>query len=239
MVPRSGRRGGARARADFEVRRAAPLGGLGRPLPGLLSLFLPIVLPVLLPFFACKRETRQASKAPLTILGVVSVRDLTPPGEAPAHLDIQDLERALRARLLATGQFAAGEPDAGAPNGITRVDVKAAVDGAEVADKGLARARVLVHFETRPEGVPGAIADELEGAGQQPYVVPRPSRRGATGPPALPKDALYNGLVQRIAGDLFDEFAARRRLRQGSPEALRAALASDGGELRRRASPHE
>jgi hypothetical protein len=163
-------------------------------------------------------------------LGTVSVRDLTPPDEAPARLDVEGLERALRARLLATGLFAVEVADAGAPNGVTRVEVRAAVDNAEVADKGLARAHVIVRLETRPEGAPGAISEELEGAGEEKYTVSRPSKPGVSGPGA--SHALYDGLVRRVAGDLFSDLAARRRLRQGAPEALRAALAADGGELR-------
>ncbi|HVR02241.1 MAG TPA: HEAT repeat domain-containing protein [Polyangia bacterium] len=189
-----------------------------------------MVFAILLPSFGCKREPPPVPKPRLTLLGAVSVRDLTPPDEAPARLDVEGLERALRARLLATGLFAVEAADAGAPNGVTRVEVRAAVDNAEVAEKGLARAHVLVRLETRPEGVPGAISEELEGAGEEKYAVPRPSKPGVPGPGA--PHTLYDGLVRRVAGDLFSELAARRHLRQGAPEALRAALTADGGELR-------
>jgi hypothetical protein len=200
-----------------------------------------------LPLLACKREggaPAPPSAPPLTALGPVTVRDVTPPADAPAHVDVQALGRALRARLLATGQFAADAADAGPPGVVTRVDVQLAVEGAEVSDKGVARARVLVHLATRPESAPGAMAETLEGAGEQLYDVkprtkpPRSTRAArpeeARAPQEMPapQEILYEGLVQRVAGDLIAELVARRRLRQGSPEALHAALASDGGELR-------
>jgi len=191
-----------------------------------------------LTLLACKHESAAPatpSAPPLTALGPVTVRDLTPPQDPPARVDVQALGRALRPRVLATGLFAADVADAGAAGAVTRVDVQLAVEGAEVGDKGVARARVLVHLATRPESVPGALAETLEGAGEQLYDVTPPNKRGAH---AAPKDGLtrkqnlYEGLVQRIANDLLAELGARRRLRQGSPEALHAALASDGGELR-------
>jgi HEAT repeat protein len=180
-------------------------------------------------FLACRHQTEAPAVAapPLTTLGAVSVRDLTPPRGAPARLDVDALGRALHARLVATGMFAA-PTDAGPPGAVTRVAVQVGIDGAEVAEKGVARAQVLLHLETRPQGAAGAIAENLEGTGEQTYdVAPkvddgeRPSR-----------EPLYERLIQRVAGDLIDELAARRRLQRGSPDELRAALAADGGELR-------
>jgi hypothetical protein len=166
---------------------------------------------------------------PLTALGPVTVRDRTPPDDAPAHVDVDALARALRARLLATGQFAAGGADAGHEGAATRADVQIALEGAEVEAKGVARARVLLHLVTRPEGAPGAIAESLDGAGEQTYDVWPP--KAGQAPPA--KEPLFEGLVQRVAGDLIDGFVAKQRLRQATPDALRAAIASDAGsELR-------
>jgi hypothetical protein len=169
----------------------------------------------------CKRHV-QEPPAPRPALGPVTVHDRTPPADAPAHVDVGALGRALRARLLATGQFA-DPADAGGATAATRADVQIGIDGAEVGAKGVARARVLVHLATRPEGAPGTIAEDLDGAGEQKYDVP-PAKGGAA--PAG-KEPLYEGLVQRVAGDLIDGFAARRKLHQAAPDALRAALAGD------------
>jgi hypothetical protein len=178
--------------------------------------------------FGCKRTPAPPPPVPPPALGAVTVRDLTPPDDAPAHVDVNAIARALRARLLATGQFAGDPADAGSAGTVTRADVRIGVDGAEVAAKGVARARVLVRLETRPSDAPGAIAESLEGAGEEKYdVAPR-----VLGRPPAPKEALYEGLVQRVAGDLIAGFAARRRLRQASPDELGAALGADGGELR-------
>jgi hypothetical protein len=184
----------------------------------------------LLAVAACRRQSPPPSAPPPPALGAVTVRDLTPPDDAPAHVDAPALGRALRARLLATGQFAADAADAGPAAATTRADVRLGIDGAEVGTKGVARAHVLLRLETRPSDAPGAIAESLEGAGEQRYDVETPANGGAAG--VAPKEALYEGLVQRVAGDLIDGFAAHRRMRQASPEALRAALAADGGELR-------
>jgi hypothetical protein len=157
------------------------------------------------------------------------VRDLTPSEDAPAHVDVDALGRALHARLLATGAFAAPSDAESGERPVTRVEVQIGVEGAEVADKGVARAHVLARFDTRPRGAPGAIDERVEGTGEQPYTVPR-ADKGARA--AAPKEPLYEGLVQRVAGDLFAGLFERRRVRAGDPGALRGALAADGGELR-------
>jgi hypothetical protein len=182
-----------------------------------------------LSLLACKRDAaRPPAPPPLPALGPVRVQDLTPPDEAPATLDAQGLARALRLKLLATGQFASEAADAATSPALTRADVQVGVEGAEVRAKGLARAHVLLRLETRPEDAPGAIAENLEGAGEQPYdVVPQ-----AKGHKPSPKEPLYEELVLRVAGDLITGFVARRRLDRASPAELAAALAADGGELR-------
>ncbi len=96
------------------------------------------------------------------------------------------------------------------------------LEGAQVGDKALARARVSLRLSTRPAGAPGAFAERLEATGEQTYVV-------SSHPD---KDALFAALVARVTGDLLDTFTTRRRLRQGAPEALHAAMLADGGDLR-------
>jgi hypothetical protein len=180
----------------------------------------------------CKRGGPAAPPPPpRTVLGPITVRDLTPPDEAPAHLDVEALGRALRARLLATGQFEAPAADAGAA-AVTRVQVRVGIDGAEVEAKGVARARAELHLETRPAGAPGAINEQLEGVGEQTYAVPMPAPRGHADGGGSGREAVFAALVLRVSGDLVGDFAARRRLAQGSHEAVAAALRADGGALR-------
>src|SRR5262249_10464992 len=147
-----------------------------------------VLLLSVLALAACKKRPQEAARP---TLGPVTVRDLTPPDDAPAHVDTQALARAMRARLLATGQFSTDSADAG-PEGaaITRADVQIGVDGAEVDAKGLARAQVLIRLATRPEGAPSAISESLEGAGEQRYDVPPPPKTGRA-----PREPLYEGLV--------------------------------------------
>jgi hypothetical protein len=183
---------------------------------------------------ACKRSGPAAPPppAPKPRLGAVTVRDLTPPEDAPARLDTGTIERMVRERLLATGQFdVAGAPDGGAAGGVTRALAQVGIEGAEVGDKGVARARVAIHLDTRPSDARGAIEENLEAAAEQPYPV---AKRGAAardaGAPA--KQVLFQRLVERVAADLVDGFGAKRRLREAPPRELRAAIAADGGELR-------
>jgi hypothetical protein len=193
---------------------------------------------------ACRRGSRREPGpppvAPAPTLGEVAVRDLTPPDEAPVQLDIASLKHALRARLLASGQFQPDDPaDAGtraaagqASPAVTRVQVQIGLASVEVGTKGLARARVRVQLESRPSDAAGALDERMDATGEQPYpVAPRP--RGAAGDAGgVKRRALFEGLVLRMAGDLIEGFAARRRIQQGRPEALHDALIADGGELR-------
>jgi HEAT repeat protein len=73
----------------------------------------------------------------------------------------------------------------------------------------------------------------VEGQGVEPYAVPA-HKKGAP-PAAEPSRPVLAPLVMRIARDLIDGVAARRRLQEGSPAALHAALVGDGGELREEA----
>ena len=158
---------------------------------------------------------------------------MTPPRDAPAHVDAQALGRALRARLLATGLFAEEDAPAAAPRAVTRVEVQVALDGAEIELKGVARVHVRLRLETRPRGAPDALDETVEATGEQTYEIP-PRAKGAPkdAPSTPPKEPLYEGLVQRIAGDLIADIVARSRVAHGGPDAIHAALAADGGELR-------
>jgi hypothetical protein len=179
---------------------------------------------------ACKRTTPAGAPAPAPRprLGSVTVHDLTPPDSAPARLDTAALEKTLRERLLATGQFEtdAARADAGT-GGVTRAVAQLGIEGAEVGDKGVARARVAIRLDTRPSDAPAAVEENLEAAAEQPYPVARRGAGGATG-----KQAVFERLVLRVASDLVDGFGARRHLRTAAPAELRAAIAADGGELR-------
>jgi hypothetical protein len=167
---------------------------------------------------------------PKPALGTVEIRDVTPPSEeAPkgGWPDVAALEPALRARLLATGLFAA--PDAGAPAGPTAAArLQVGLESVEIPRKGEARAQVSLRVESRPSDAPGAVALQLEGAGAKPY---------QTGAHAAKVDRqeIFRTLVMRLAGDLLDGYVARRRLQEGPPAAVHAALTADGGELRQEA----
>lgn len=193
-----------------------------------------VLITIALAASACRRGGAPAAPPPppKPVLGAVSVHDLTPPESAPVRLDTAALERALRARLLATGLFEAGPArDAGAIP-VTRAQMQFGIDGTEVDDKGLARARVAVRMDTRPSEAPGAIQEMLDAAGEQPYAVPRRGAKARDGGAGADQRALYETLVLRIGGDLVDGWGARLRMHRASPAELHAALAADGGELR-------
>jgi hypothetical protein len=182
---------------------------------------------------SCKRNQSAPAAPARPRLASVAVRDLTPPEGAPAHLDTDALEQAVRARLLATGQFETDPARAdGGAGGVARAMIAVGIDGAEVGEKGVARARVAVRIETRPSDAPAAVDESLEAAAEQPYAVPRKGAAASDAGAAPPKQAVFERLVRRLAGDLIDGFGARRRLRTATPAELRAAVAADGGELR-------
>lgn len=147
---------------------------------------------------------------------------------------------AARAHLLATGLFSMAPPDGGAP---VQADVlvRVAAETVEVDAAGEARARVWLSLASRPADAPGALSASLEGAGSQRYAIPAPAGRAGrrrarvdAGAPVGP-GAAETAVVLRIAGDLIDGFAARRRLHDGPPAAVHAALMSDAGDLREEA----
>ncbi len=184
---------------------------------------------------ACRRSAPPAGTppppAPPPVLGTVTVTDTTPPEQAPAALDLGQLERELREHLLATGMFASGDAGTGP---VARARITIALDSAEVETKGEARVRVQMRVDTRPSDAPGAVAFQVDGHGVEPYRVPpaKPRGRDEVSPE---RAALYASLVLRIAGDLSNDVAARRRLQVGSVAVVHAALTADGGELRHEA----
>ena len=194
---------------------------------------------------ACRRTAvvpaaPEAPPPPAPALGPVVLRDLSESAGAPMALDLSVLQERLRARLLSSRLFSR-PPDAGGggPGAVVRLRGEIALDGAEVEDKGVARASVHLKLDTRPSDAPGAIEEDLAGEGEQVYPIQTPRRRpkGAKGPntAASPtpeeKRALFAKLVERVASDLIDGFTAREKLRTANPAAIHAALRSDGGDL--------
>jgi hypothetical protein len=172
---------------------------------------------------ACRRGRAPAS-APKPALGQIVVRDVTPSEHAPETIDGVLLERGLRQRLLATALFSSAPADAG-PGPVAELHVRVDTEPVEVGARGEARARVHLRLDTRPPDAPGALTFELEGRGTQAYAVPR-------SPSSFSRSAILGALVLRVASDLVDEFAARRRLYDGPEESVHAALMADGGDLR-------
>jgi hypothetical protein len=184
---------------------------------------------------ACRRSAAPPAPPPppaRPLLGAVAIENLSPPGDG-ARLDGATVESELRRHLMAAGLFGAADgADAGArPTARARVAFTA--ECVEEGTKGEARAQVRVRVDTRPSDAPGAIEFDVEGQGVEPYAVPA-HKKGAP-PAAEPSRPVLAPLVMRIARDLIDGVAARRRLQEGSPAALHAALVGDGGELREEA----
>jgi hypothetical protein len=187
--------------------------------------------------FGCRR-TSPGSGAPVAesapaparpVLGEVTLRDATPPGATPpAAIDFDGLQAQLRSQVVASGLFTGGAADAGDEVGVVRVRADVSLDGAEVEDKGVARAAVRIRFETRPSDAPGAIDEELAGQGEQVYPIPKGRKK-------VDQRPLFSRLALRVAGDLIDGFAAREKLRTAPVSAIQVALRADGGELQEQA----
>ena len=213
---------------------------------------------LVLALMACHRKEAASPAAaavtppPRLALGDVTLQDTTPPSATPpAAIDFERLQGELRARLVASGLFSA--PDGGALEATVRVRAELAFDGAEVEDKGVARAAVRLRFETRPSDAPGALEEDLVAEGEQIYAIhgksaARPAAGKARGakvrsapnapaeaPSADEKKALFARLAMRVAGDLIDGFAARQKLATAPESAIRAALRADGGDLQEQA----
>ena len=175
------------------------------------------------------------ARAPLGI-GAVTLRDLSASGVLSEPLALAGLQDRLRGRLAQSGLFAAPTDDAGSPSALVRVRGDIAVDGAEVEDKGVARASVRLWLDTRPSDAPGAIEETLAAEGEQIYPIRRsPGAKrdhpGSGGLPEAEKRALFAKLVDRVAVDLVDGFLAREKLRTAPEPAIHAALRADGGDL--------
>jgi hypothetical protein len=187
----------------------------------------------------CRRRG-DAAVAPLPkpALGVVSIEDRSPAAEGGSELDTPSLELQLRQKLLATNLFSGDPADAGAGT-VARVRAVVAAETVTVGAKGEARAHVRLLASSRPSDGPGALELDVEGQGVTPFAVvgrPRPAKGGAAGNEGSAAGAPALGpLVLRVAGDLIDGYVARRRLREGAPSAVHAALLADGGELREEA----
>jgi hypothetical protein len=183
----------------------------------------------------CRRSAPPApppAKPPM--LGAVSVENLTPGGEG-ARLDVGDMEQEMRAALDASGLFAPAGPGGGeaSAGAIARARLAVAVEIVDVGTRAEARARVRLHIDTRPSNAPGAVALDVEGQGMEPR---QPRKHGRGEEPAGRAQADTLGpLAMRVARDLLNGFVARRRLYDGPPAGVHAALVADGGELREEA----
>jgi hypothetical protein len=167
------------------------------------------------------------------VLGTVSIENLTP-GSEGARLDVGQMERDMRAALESSGLFARADGGGDAAGGATaRARLAVAVEIVDVGTRAEARARVRLHIDTRPSGAPGAVALDVEGQGMEQ----RPPRRHgrAEEPAGQPQPDTLGPLALRVAKDLLNGFVARRRLYDGPPSVVHAALMADGGELREEA----
>jgi hypothetical protein len=185
----------------------------------------------------CRRRAPSAPPPPKPpMLGTVSVENMTPGAEG-AQLDVGKMERDMRAALEASGLFApagsGGGGDDGGAGPIARARLAVAAEIVDVGTKAEARARVRLHIDTRPANTPGAVAVDLEGQGMEAR---QPRRRGRGEEPAgLPPGDTLGPLAVRVAKDLLNGFVAKRRLYDGPPAGVHAALVADGGELREEA----
>jgi len=149
-------------------------------------------------------------------------------------MDDASIESDLRRQLAASGLFAPeAAGDAGAAPS-ARVRIAYTAETIEVGAKGEARAQVRLRVDTRPSDAPGAVEFDLAGQGVEPYAVPTKKTTTSAAPGEKAKPPL-SALVLRIGRDLIGGVAARRRLQDGPPSVVHAALVGDGGELREEA----
>jgi hypothetical protein len=184
---------------------------------------------------ACRRTAAPppAPPPPRPVLGSIAIENQALPQGDDGALDAEAVERDVRQALMASGLFAAAGSDAGAAP-IARARVAFTAESVELGNKGEARAQVRVRVDSRPSEAPGAVAFDVGGQGVEPYAVPMKKGRGIETPMAHRTPSL-TGLITRIARDLIGGVAAHRRLQEGSPAAVHAALTADGGELREEA----
>jgi hypothetical protein len=184
---------------------------------------------------ACRRASGPPAAPPRPALGAVVVEDVTPQDAAPVRFDQAAVQQGLRARLLASGLFASASPDAESAGPTVRVRCDVGLEGAEVEQKGLARAAVRLRLDTRPSDAPGALEQDLSGQGEQVYAIAAAEGGAAATARIAAKQALFARLAVRVAGDLIEGFAARERMRTASPALLHQALSGDGGDLQEEA----
>ena len=181
---------------------------------------------------ACRKKAAPAPPPPpRPALAAVAVENMSPAGPESPAVDEAAVESQLRKVLTASGLFAPGS-DARAPLA-ARARLTISGECVEVGAKGEARAQVRLRIDTRPSDAPGAVELDLQGQGVEPYAVP--AARPAAGEPAGPQPPSLTALVQRIARDLVEGVAARRRLQEGAPAVLHAVMVGDAGELREEA----
>ena len=200
------------------------------------ALVLALVLGVTAAGGACRRRAPSAPPPPKPpMLGSVSVENMTPGGEG-AQLDVGKMERDMRAALESSGLFAPAGSSGGDDGGagpISRARLAVAVEIVDVGTKAEARARVRLHVDTRPSNAPGAVAVDLEGQGMEAR---QPRRHGRGEEPVGQRQGDTLGpLALRVAKDLLNGFVAKRRLYDGPPAGVHAALVADAGELREEA----
>jgi hypothetical protein len=205
-----------------------------RPLAGLLGA---VALAGALATPACHRKAAPTvAAAPRPTLGAITIENLALPRAGDDRIDAEAIERDVRQALMESGIFAAAAAgtDAGAAGPTARARVAFSAESVELGSKGEARAQVRVRVDTRPAGVPGAVAFDIGGQGLEPYTVPPRKARTAAEAEAQQLPSL-TALVTRTARDLIEGVAARHRLQEGSPAAVHAALVGDAGELREEA----
>jgi hypothetical protein len=213
------------------------------PRPRARSVWLAVAVALGMGQGGCRRRAEPPPAPSRPALGEVSVRDVTPAADGPAPIELSIVRDALRARLMESGLFAAQAPAADAAVALVRVRCDLGLEGAEVDEKGVARAMVRLRLDTRPSDAPLAIEEDLRGEGEQLYAVTKPvrpaARAGKASAPSVAwsteKQALFSKLALRVARDLIDGFAAREKLHDAPAADIHAAIRGDAGELREEA----
>lgn len=186
---------------------------------------------------ACKQQGKSAAPPPPPpLLGAVEIVDVSeksdPSASSGERYDTDALVNLVREGLTKAGLAvlpAAGSDGAPAAPGpqpaVARVHGRVGVELVEVERKGLVRAAVVLQMSSRPADAPGALNEELSGAGEQPYSVA----------PTVNRRALAQRLLERTTADLVNGYVARRALATAAPERVHAAIVGDGGALREEA----
>jgi hypothetical protein len=176
---------------------------------------------------ACKRKSVPEAPPPRPIptLGPVTVQDLTPDQARPPGVTLDEAALTAEARAILTraGVFKIAANDAGAPV-VARVRIEVGLEDVVVADKGAARAVLRLRIDTRPSEVAERrFNEDLQAGAESQYqlVGGRPPERGP----------MYTKLVNRLLGDVLNDYLTRQKLYAGDPKTLKSAMQADGGEL--------